>query len=77
MNRRRGLVAAGVAALVVAGMLWADAVTLQRADPSFHSQERNFANLILHDAQVATTTTTTTRPHSTTTLPPRGAHPSH
>ena len=32
VNRRRGLVAAGLAAVVVAGMLWADAVTLQRAN---------------------------------------------
>ena len=66
MNRRRGLVAAAIAALVVVGMLWADAVTLQRANPSFHNEERNFSHLLHHDEQVASTTTTT-RPHPTTT----------
>jgi hypothetical protein len=66
VNRRRGLIAAGVAALVVAGMLWADAVTLQRADPSFHNEERNLSNLILHSSPPhppASSTTTTTTPH--------------
>lgn len=66
MKRRRALVAAAIAALVVAGMLWADAVTLQRANPSFHNEERNFSNLARHEAQPSTTTTTSPRPTSTT-----------
>jgi hypothetical protein len=74
VNRRRGLVAAGLAALVVAGMLWADAVTLQRANPSFHDEERSFSKLLHHDAHPAATTTTTS-PHPTTTTSPQHAVP--
>ena len=71
MKRRRALVAAVVAAAVVAGMLWADALTLQRANPSFHNEERNFSNLARHEAQVSTTTTTS--PRATSTTSPRHA----
>jgi hypothetical protein len=69
VNRRRALVAAVLAALVVAGMLWADAVTLQRANPSFHNEERSFANVLRHDA-ASTTTTSTPHPTSTTSARP-------
>ncbi len=75
MNRRRVLVA-GFAALVVAAMLSADAVTLQRADPSFHTEEHNFANLVHHDAQVAATTTTTRPRPQPTTVPSHPVRPS-
>jgi hypothetical protein len=76
VNRRRGLVAAGLAGLVVAGMLWADAVALQRANPSFHREERNFSNLLQHGARTSVTTTTTSpqRP-STSTTPTRSGAP--